>query len=180
MIDQYLKPNVKRGALYYAIISLVLGILMLIPLLNCLVAPLACLIGTILPFATGWFVAQWGRTMPSTATPLAVQSTSPYAAPAVDGAVATGVGSLVSGIIVWIIGTLFGGIFAAMGAAAGGSTGSEAVGTVIGAAGGIFGVIIGVIVAAIFGAVGAAIYVAYTSRNTAPIPPSAPPPPVSR
>ncbi len=177
MLNQYFKPNVQRGALYYAIIATVLGILMLSPLLNCVVAPLACVIGALLPFATGWFVAQWGRTMPSTATPLAVQSTSPYATPAVDGGVAAGVGSLVSGIIVWIISTLFGGIFAAMGAAAGGDTGSAAAATAIGAAGGIVGVIIGVVVALIFGAIGAVIYVVYSSRNTAA---GTPPPPTVR
>lgn len=177
MIDQYLKPNVKRGALYYAIIATVLGILMLIPLLNCLVAPLACVVGLILPFATGWFVAQWGATMLPRATPLAIQSTSPYATPAVDGAIATGAGSLVSGIIIWIVSTLLGGAIAMLGAAAGGNTPSAAVGSMLGAAGGLLGIVFGVIVAAIFGAIGAVIYLLYTSRNASTAPP--PPPPAN-
>ncbi len=168
MIDQYLKPSVKQGAIYYAVVATVLGILMAIPLLNCLVAPLACVVGLLLPFAIGWLVAQWSTTMPSRATPLAVQSTSPYTTPAVDGGVAAGVGSLVSGIIVWIVTTLFSGIFASIGAASGGqSAGGAALGVAIGGAFGVVGIIIGVIFAAIFGAVGGVLYVIMNQRKAA-------------
>src|SRR5512135_1303908 len=102
MIDQYLKPNVKQGAIYGAIIGIVIGIISLVPLLGCIALPLTCVISLLLPFGIGYFVAQWG-TSPSVSmvkTPLAVQSSSPYATPAVDGAVAAGLASLVSGIIV--------------------------------------------------------------------------------
>ncbi len=167
MIDQWLKPNVKQGAIYYAIVATVIGILMLIPLLNCLVAPLACVVGLLLPFAIGWLVAQWNLVMPSTVvTPLAVQSTSPYTTPAVDGATAAGVGSLVSGVITWIISLLFSGIFASIGAAAGNqSAGSAAVGFAIGGAAGLVGIVMGVIFAAIFGAIGGVLYVVFNQRR---------------
>jgi hypothetical protein len=166
MIDQYLKPNVKQGAIYYAVVSIVLGIVMLIPLLNCLVAPLACVVGILLPFAIGWLVAQWGKTMPATATPLAVQSTSPYTTPAVDGAVAAGVGALVSGIIVWVISLIFSGVFASIGAASGSqSAGGAALGVAIGGAFGIVGVITGTIIGAILGAIGGVLYVVFNQRR---------------
>jgi hypothetical protein len=176
MLDQYLKPSVKRGATYYAIIAIVLGIISLIPVLNCIALPVTCLVALALPFATGWLVAQWGTTMPATPTPLAIQSTSPYATPAVDGAVATGVGSLVSGIIVWIAGLIFGGIFATVGAANAGEAGQAAAGLAVGGAFGIIGVIFGVIIAAVAGAIGAVLYIALRAqRPTAPMPPANPP-----
>lgn len=168
MIDQYLKPNVKRGAIYYAVISIVLGIVMLIPLLNCVAAPVACIVGLLLPFATGWLVAQWGRTMTVTATPLAIQSTSPYATPAVDGGVAAGVGALASGIVVWIVSLLFSGLFAGLSSLSGSeSAGGAALGVAIGGAAGIVGIIFGTVLAAIFGAIGGALYVIFNQRQAA-------------
>ncbi len=166
MIDQYLKPNVKRGAIYDAVISLVIGVLSLIPLLGCIVAPVTCLVGLILPFAIGWFVAQWGRTMPATPTPLSVSSTSPYATPAVDGAVAAGAGHLVGGLLTLVISLLFSSFFATLGASSAGEAGRAAAGLAIGAAGGVIGWIFGAIIAAIAGAIGGALYVLYSSRQS--------------
>ncbi|MER3514363.1 MAG: hypothetical protein C4310_08215, partial [Chloroflexota bacterium] len=117
MIDRYLKPNVKRGAIYDAIVAAVLGILTAIPILGCLVSPLTCLIGLVLPFAIGWLVAQWGQSMPAGPTPLSVSSTSPYATPAVDGAVATGVGHLAGGLVSLVIGLLVSSLFTSISAA---------------------------------------------------------------
>jgi len=168
MLDQYLKPNVKRGAIYYAIIGIVLSILVAIPFLGCLVAPLACVTWLVLPLAIGYLVAQWGATSNTAMvkTPLAVQSSSPYATPAVDGAVAAGAGSVVSGIVGLIISLVLAGIFTALGNS---GTASDAAGAAAGLAvagvGGIVGVIIGIIAAAIFGAVGGAIYVVISQRN---------------
>ncbi len=178
MLDQYLKPNVKRGAIYYAIIGIIISILVAIPFLGCLVAPFACVTWLILPLAIGYFVAQWGATS-STAmvkTPLAVQSTSPYATPAVDGAVAAGAGSVVSGIVGLIIALLFSAVFTALGSS---GTASDAGGAALGLAaagvGGIVGVIIGIIAAAIFGAIGGALYVIINQRNaTTPPAPTTP------
>lgn len=167
MIDRYLKPNVKRGAIYDAVAVAVLGILTAIPLLGCLVSPLTCLIGLVLPFAIGWLVAQWGQTMPSGITPLSVSSTSPYTTPAVDGAVATGVGHLVGGLVSLIIGLLFSGLFTSISAASDpSSVGGAAVGLAFGAAGGIVGLIIGAVIAAIAGAIGGVLYVLFSQRRT--------------
>ncbi len=167
MIDQYLKPNVKQGAIYYGIVAIVLGIVSLIPVLNCIALPVTCLVALLLPFAIGWLVTQWGTssTMAMVKTPLAVQSTSPYATPAVDGAVAAGVGALVAGIIVWIAGLIFGGIFATVGAANAGEAGTAAAGLAIGGAAGFFGVIFEVIIAAIAGAIGGVLYVVFNQRK---------------
>jgi hypothetical protein len=170
MIDQFLKPNVKRGAIYYAIVGIVMSVLVAIPLLGCLVAPFACVTWLVLPLVIGYFVAQWGSA-PSTAmvkTPLAVQSSSPYTTPAIDGAVASAAGALVSGIVGLIIGLLFSGIFAAIGSSGSASdAGGAAFGLAAGAVGGIFGLIIGIIASAIFGAVGGALYVIMSQRKTA-------------
>ena len=169
MIDQYLKPNVKRGAIYYGIVGIVLGIVSLIPILNCIALPVTCVVAVVLPFAIGWLVAQWGSapTMAMVKTPLAIQSTSPYATPAVDGAVAAGVGALVAGIIVWIVGLIFGGIFATVGAANAGEAGTAAAGLAVGGAVGIVGVVFQVIIAAIAGAVGGVLYIVFSQRKTA-------------
>lgn len=170
MIDQYLKPNVKRGAIYYAIVGSVIGILVAIPLLGCLVAPFACVTWLVLPLAIGYFVAQWGSapTMAMAKTPLAVQSSSPYTTPAVDGAVAAGSGAVVSGIVSLIVSLLFSGIFAAI--SSGGTAsdaGGAAIGLAAGAVGGVFGLIIGIIASAIFGAAGGALYVIMSQRKSA-------------
>jgi hypothetical protein len=167
MIDQYLKPNVKQGAIYYGIVAIVLGIVSLIPVLNCIALPVTCVVALLLPFAIGWLVAQWGTssTMAMVKTPLAVQSTSPYATPAVDGAVAAGVGALVAGIIVWIASLIFGGIFATVGAANAGEAGTAAAGLAIGGAVGIVGVVFQVIVGAIAGAIGGVLYVVINQRK---------------
>jgi hypothetical protein len=169
MIDQYLKPNVKRGAIYYGIVAIVLGIISLIPILNCIALPVTCVVALLLPFGIGWFVAQWGTSqgMAMVKTPLAVQSSSPYATPAVDGAVAAGVGALVAGIIVWIAGLIFGGIFATIGAANAGEAGTAAASVAVGGAFGIVGVVFQVIVAAIAGAIGGVIYIVFNQRKTA-------------
>lgn len=168
MINQYLKPNVQRGAIYYAIVGIVLGIISLIPILNCIALPVTCVVALLLPFGIGWFVAQWGTSsgMAMVKTPLAVQSSSPYATPAVDGAVATGIGALVSGIIVWIAGLIFGGIFATIGAANAGEAGQAAAGLAIGGAVGIVGVVFQVIIAAIAGAIGGVLYIVFSQRKT--------------
>lgn len=167
MIDQYFKPNVKRGAIYDAVIGVVLGILTLIPVLGCLLSPLTCVIGLLLPFAIGWLVAQWGRTMSMTATPLSISSGSPYATPAVDGAVAAGAGHLVSGLIVLVLNLLFSGLFASLGAAGSpGDAGSAAAGIAVGGAAGIFGVIVTTIVAAVAGAIGGVLYVVFSQRQS--------------
>jgi hypothetical protein len=124
MIDQYLKPNVKQGAIYYGIVAIVLGIVSLIPVLNCIALPVTCLVALLLPFAIGWLVAQWGTssTMAMVKTPLAVQSTSPYATPAVDGAVAAGTAAagLAIGGAFGIVGVIFEVIIAAIAGAIGG------------------------------------------------------------
>jgi hypothetical protein len=177
MIDQYLKPNVKQGAIYAAIIVAVLGILLRVPLLGCLVLPFACVAGLVVPLAVGYLTAQWGKTMPATMTPLAVQSTSPYATPAVDGAVAAAVGALVGGLIAWIVDLLFGGIFATIGAATNSdAAGALAFGLAASGIGGIFGVIFSTIFAAVLGAIGGVLYVAVgpgkTSTPTLPTPPN--------
>ncbi|MGE5141025.1 MAG: hypothetical protein ACM3JD_16280 [Rudaea sp.] len=173
MIDQYLKPNVKRGAMYFAIIATIAGVIGRIPVLVCLALPVLCAIWLVLPFATGWLTAQWGRTMAATATPLAVQSSSPYATPAVDGAVAAGVGALVANAIVWVVGLLFDVAFAGFAAATGNDATGSALGLAASGIGGFFGIFIGAIVAAIAGAIGGAIYVIYTQSRATP---AAPPP----
>ncbi len=182
VIDEYLKPNVKRGAIYGAIIGIVIGIISLIPLLNCIALPLTCVISLLVPFAIGWFVAQWGTspTMALVKTPLAIQSTSPYATPAVDGAVAAALASLVAGIITWIAGLIFSGIFATVAAANAGEAGQAAAGLAFGGAFGIIGVIFGAVIAAIAGAIGGAGYVMVNQRNAATptTPPTTPPPAV--
>lgn len=166
MIDRYLKPNVKRGAIYDAIVVAVLGILTAIPVLACLVSPLTCLIGLILPFAIGWLVAQWGQNMPAGTTPLSVSSTSPYATPAIDGAVATGVGHLAGGLVSLVIGLVVSGLFTSISAASDlSSAGGAAVGLAFGAAGGVIGLIIGAIIAAIAGAIGGVLYVLFSQRR---------------
>ena len=170
MLDQYFKPNVKRGAIYYAIVGIIISVLIAIPLLGCLVAPFACVTWLLLPLAIGYFVAQWGSspTTAVTTTPLAVQSSSPYATPAVDGAVAAGAGAVVSGIVGLIVSLIFSAIFAAIGSSGTASdAGSAAVGLAAGAVSGVIGLIIGIIMAAIFGAVGGALYVVMSQRNTA-------------
>jgi hypothetical protein len=177
MIDQYLKPNVKRGAIYYAVVAIVLGIISLIPVLGCIALPVTCIAALLLPFAIGWLVAQWGSTgtMAMTTTPLAVKSDSPYATPAVDGAVATGVGALVSGVIVWIAGLILSGLFATVTSANAGEAGQAAAGLAVGGAFGIIGIIFGVIIAAVAGAIGGAIYVAMRQQRPTAAPPSPPP-----
>ena len=40
IMNQYLTPHVKRGAIYFGIIVAVLGIIGAIPVLNCLAIPL--------------------------------------------------------------------------------------------------------------------------------------------
>lgn len=166
MVDQYLKPNVKRGAIYDAIVVAVLGILTAIPVLACLVSPLMCLIGLILPFAIGWLVAQWGQNMPAGATPLSVSSTSPYATPAVDGAVATGVGHLAGGLVSLVIGLLVRGLFTSISAASDlSSTGSAVAGLAFGAAGDVVNLIFSAIIAAIAGAIGGVLYVLFSQRR---------------
>ena len=175
MLDQYFKPNVKRGAIYYAIVGIVIGVLVAIPVLGCLVAPFACVTWLLLPLAIGYFVAQWGATSSSALvkTPLTVQSSSPYVTPAVDGAVSAGAGAVVSGIVVLIVTLIFGGIFAAMGSSGTASdAGSAAIGLAAAGVGGIFGLIIGIITAAIFGAVGGALYVVISQRNASSTPPA--------
>jgi hypothetical protein len=169
MIDQYLKPNVKRGAILSAIIGTLIGILSAIPLLGCLLLPVTCIIALLLPFVTGWLVAQWGRTLPmgTMTTPFSIKSDSPYATPALDGAVAAGIGALISGLIVWVCGLLFAGLFATTGIAGDpGSAGSSASGLVIGAVGGVVSVIVTTIVAAIAGAIGGIIYIVFSSSRT--------------
>jgi hypothetical protein len=167
MVDQYLKPNVKRGALYDAIAVIVLGVLTAIPLLGCLLAPLTCVIGLLLPFGIGWLVAQWSKTMPTAMTPLSVTSSSPYSTPAVDGAVAAGVGHLLGGIVSLVITLLFGGIFSSIGAAGDpGTAGDVAAGLAIGAAGGVVGLIVSAIIGAIAGAIGGILYVVFSQRQS--------------
>ncbi len=167
MIEQYLKPNVQRGAILNAVIGTVLGILSLIPLLGCLLLPVTCVIALLLPFVTGWLVAQWGRTMPmsTVSTPLSIRSDSPYATPAVDGAVAAGLGALVSGLIIWIVSVLCGGLFAIAGSAGDLSqAGSAATGLVFGAVGGFVSLVVTTMVAAIAGAIGGVLYILFTAR----------------
>lgn len=154
MLDQYLKPNVKRGATYDAIIGTVLGIVSIIPLLNCIALPLTCVSALALPLVIGWFVAQWG-------------GASDTGKAAIDGAIATGVGHLVSGVIVLILTALLGVVFGAIGAATGSDTGSVAIGVAAGAAGSVFLLIFSVIFGVIFGAVGGLLYVAFQGSKKA-------------
>jgi hypothetical protein len=174
MLDQYLKPNVKRGAIYGAGVGIVIGIISVIPFLNCLALPLTCVVSLLLPFAIGYFVAQWGSepSMAMVKTPLAVQSSSPYATPAVDGAVASGLAALVGGLVTWIVGLIVSGVFATVNAANAGEAGTAAAGLAVGGAFGIIGVIFGVVIAAIAGAIGGAIYVLIKQNRSAT--PSAP------
>ncbi len=179
MIDQYLKPNVKQGAIYATIVVAVLGILLKVPLLGCLILPFACVLGLVVPLAVGYLTAQWGKTMPATTTPLAVQSTSPYTTPAVDGAIAAAVGAFVGGVIAWIVGLFFGGVFATIGAAANSdAAGGLAFALAANGIGGIFSVIFSTIFAAILGAIGGALYVLIgpgkTTTPTLPTPPNMP------
>ncbi len=174
MLDQYLKPNVKQGALYYAAVAIVLGIISLIPILACIVSPVTCLVWLVLPFAVGWLVAQWGRTMPVTKTPFVVQSTSPYATPAVDGAVAAGAGAIVSGVIVWVLRLLSDLFFAGLAASQGGS-GGAVFGVAFTGVAGIIGVIIGTVIAAVAGAIGGALYVIVNQNRASTTPPMNPP-----
>ncbi|MGE5140393.1 MAG: hypothetical protein ACM3JD_13080 [Rudaea sp.] len=171
MLDQYLKPNVKQGALYYAVVAVVLGIIGLIPFLNCLAAPFTFLIWLVLPFAVGWLVAQWGETMPATKTPFVVQSTSPYATPAVDGAVAAGAGALASGVVVWVLRLLSDLFFAGLA-----GNGAGVLAAVVGGVAGIIAVIIGVVIAAVAGAIGGALYVIVKENRAKTAPPPMNPP----
>lgn len=178
MIDQYLKPNVKRGALYYGIIAAIIGILVAIPFLGCLVALLNCFVGPILALGTGYLIAQWGATMSTsmtTRTPLAVQSSSPYTTPAIDGAVGTGVGALIGGIVGWIAGLIVSVGLTGLGVAAGGDTGSAAVGVAAQGIGGIFSIVVTVVFALILGAIGGVLYVVFSQRkSTTPTAPTTP------
>jgi hypothetical protein len=125
------------------------------------------MVGMLLPLAIGWLVAQWGRTMPGSVTPLSVSSTSPYATPAVDGAVATGVGHLAGGLVTLILGLLLSGLWTSIGLAGDpGTAGEVATGLAIGAAGGVIGWIFGAIVAAIAGAIGAILYIVFSQRQS--------------
>lgn len=174
MIDQYLKPNVKRGVLYFAIIAIIAGVIGRIPVLACIALPVLCIIWVALPFGIGWLTAQWGRTMPATATPLAVQSSSPYATPAVDGAVASGVGALVANAVVWVVGLLIDVAFAGVASATGGDSGAAAVGLAAGGVAGFIGIFIGAVVAAIAGAIGGALYVIVNQNRASSVPPAPP------
>src|ERR671932_605489 len=101
-MDALNKPNVRRGATYYAIIATVLGIITAIPVLGCIALPITCVVGLLLPFAIGWLVAQWGSYALTTTTMGSVPPSSalatPGAAAAMDGGIATAAGALVSGI----------------------------------------------------------------------------------
>lgn len=140
------KPTIQRGAIIDAVVVIVLGIVAVIPLLNCIALPVSCVVALVLPLAVGWLVAQWGG-LSQTVDGLK------------DGALATGAGHLVGGIVVFILNLLLGGIFAAMGAAGGGDAGSAATGFAVGAGAGIVGLILGAIFGAAFGAVGGLLYV---------------------
>jgi hypothetical protein len=148
MLDKYFKPNVRRGAIIAAIIGIVIGVIGVIPVLNCLAIPITCIVGFGLPLVIGWFVAQWG-------------GATDMGAAAIDGAIATAVGALIAGVIVFVLDVILGFVFNALGLAAGNEVPRAAMGFIVEIVSKFVGHIIArPIFAAIFGAVGGLLYVA--------------------
>ncbi len=155
-MNQYLTPHVKRGALYAAIVGIVLGVIGVIPVLNCIALPVLCIVGLGLPVVIGWFVAQWG-------------GATDMGKGAVDGAIASALGALVSGVVVFVANLILSVVFSAIGAGLGGDAGSAAAGFAVGAVADFFSrVIVGPIGAAIFGAIGGLLYVAIQGNKAKP------------
>jgi hypothetical protein len=153
-MNQYLTPSVKRGAIYFGIITAVLGIVGAIPLLACLALPILCIAGFAVPIGIGWFVAQW-----ESATDMVKGATS--------GAIACGLGGLVGGVVTFLANICFRAVFFAIGQASGSDT-SMVAAIIAGVIGGLVGWILGAIFAAIFGAVGGLLYVAIQGNKAKP------------
>jgi len=163
-MGQYFTASVKRGAMYYAIISIVFGIIsfllgiaiVIVPpiaFLACLSLPLMCIAAVAIPIGIGWFVAQWG-------------SATDMAKGAMDGAIACGVGGLIAGAVNWVLGICSGlATYFLVTSALGGDMVSTLIGSV---GGGLLSWIGGAIFAAISGAVGGLLYVAIQGNKGKP------------
>jgi len=154
-MEQYLTSEVKKGALYSAIVGTVIGFIGVIPVLNCLAAPVTCVVGFVLPIAIGWLVAQW-----SAATDMGRG--------AILGAFAAGIGGVISGVIVFVLNVLVNMVWSALGLGLGSDAGSTAVSIVAVVTGACIGFFIAAILSAIFGAVGGLLYVAIQGSKAKP------------
>lgn len=163
-MNQYLTAEVKKGATYYAIIAIVLGVLgailgiaiVAVPpiaFLACLTTPLLCLSAFAFPIGIGWLVAQWS-------------GSSDMGKGAMSGAFACGLGALIAGVVNWILNICSSVVTFALFTS---SLGGDIVGTLItSVAGGLVGWIVGIVFAAIFGAVGGLLYVAIQGNKAKP------------
>ena len=154
-MEQYLTAEVKRGAMYFAIVGAVLGIIGAIPLLNCLALPLLCVSAFAVPLVIGWLVAQWS-------------GASEMAQGALPGAIACGVGQVIAGAVTFVATLCFNVFFSVLGVTSSGDAAGMMTGLLAAAVAGIASWIFGVIFAAIFGAVGGLLYVAIQGNKTKP------------
>lgn len=147
-MNQLSKHNVRRGAIYLALIGIAIGLIHAVLFSFITVGPLdtslailqVCVISVLLPSAFGWLVAQWG-------------SAANFGKGVSDGAIAAGVGILAGGAGILIIETVTSIVFNLRGIAA-----SGVLFTMI--ASFIGDVVVQPIIAALFGALGGFLYVA--------------------